>query len=71
MQFTHLHPTHLCTVSVLSSIIGLGLPSGLLTYNFSSRILVYISNLSTRSAFPAPFTLLDFITMNICIEERM
>jgi hypothetical protein len=53
MQFTHLHHTHLCTVSVLSSIIGLGLPSGLLTYNFYNRILVYISHLSTRSAFSA------------------
>jgi hypothetical protein len=62
IQSTHPHRTSRRSVVILSSLLRLGLPSGLLPSGFPTKTL-YVPLLSTiRATCPAHLILLDFIT---------
>jgi hypothetical protein len=69
IQSTHLHPTSRRSILILSSHLCLGLPSGLLSPGFPTKILYTPLPYPIRATCPAHFILLYFITRKILGEE--
>jgi len=68
IQSIHIHPTSWRSVLILSTDLSLGLPSGLLSSGFPTKILHPLSS-PVRATCPAHLILLDFITCTILGEE--
>ena len=63
------HTTSRRSILILSSLLCLGLPSGLLPQVSPPKPCVHLSSPSMRSSSPAHLILLDFITRTILGEE--
>ena len=69
IQSIPLHPTSWRSISILSSHLRLGFPSGLLPSGFPTKTLYTPHHSSIRATCPAHLILLDFITRTILGEE--
>ena len=69
IQSTYPHPTFWRSILILSSHLGLGLPSGLFPSAFLTKTLYAPLSSPIRATCPAHLILLDFITRTMLGEE--
>jgi hypothetical protein len=69
IQFTPPHPISLRSILILSTLLYLGLCSGLFPSDYSTKILYVVLFVSMRAAFPAHLILLDMIILIVLDDE--